>query len=149
MFRILVSPGAALTSPRIQALVSAKWLGTRPSLKSPLYRIHAKMSCFVLLKQEMLSALDFALASAGRSNPARMAMMAMTTSSSMSVKARRQGGRPGLFPHAGNSDSGIRDLSQDVCHCVIGLSAEDNGLDSARQSSARHDHLCVSMHTRC
>src|SRR5438552_7953061 len=68
----------------------------------------------MLFTQLMPIAFCFALASAGSSSPARMAMMAMTTSSSMSVKARRQGGRPGLFPHAGNSDSGIRDLSQDV-----------------------------------
>jgi hypothetical protein len=33
-------------------------------------------------------ALDFARESAGRSIPAKMAMMAITTSSSMSVKAR-------------------------------------------------------------
>src|SRR5258706_6526341 len=43
----------------------------------------------MLLMQAIACALLFALASAGRSNPARMAMMAMTTSSSMSVKARR------------------------------------------------------------
>src|SRR5437016_2023743 len=119
MFRILVSPGAALTSPRIQALVSAKWFGTRPSLKSPLYRIHANVSCFVLLKQAMLSAFAFALASAGSSSPARIAIMAITTSSSMSVKARRPHGRPDLFPHADNSDSGINDLSQDTDYWAV------------------------------
>ena len=38
-------------------------------------------------------ALSFALASAGKSMPAKMAMMAMTTSSSMRVKAERDEAR--------------------------------------------------------
>jgi hypothetical protein len=33
---------------------------------------------------------DFAFARVGKSNPARIAMMAMTTSNSMSVKARSE-----------------------------------------------------------
>src|SRR2546429_4826127 len=41
----------------------------------------------MLLTQSALSALDLALESAGNSSPARMAMMATTTSSSMSVNA--------------------------------------------------------------
>jgi hypothetical protein len=48
-------------------------------------------------------ALDLALANAGRSIPARMAMMAMTTSSSMSVKAFRPKLRVLVF-------NGIREL---------------------------------------
>ena len=47
----------------------------------------ARPICFKPLTQLIRWALDFALASAGRSNPARMAIMAITTSSSMSVKA--------------------------------------------------------------
>src|SRR6185437_11909202 len=43
----------------------------------------------ILFKQELCWALNFALASAGRSIAARMAIMAMTTRSSMRVKARR------------------------------------------------------------
>src|SRR5947208_2638589 len=78
--------------------------------------IHASVNCLVLLRQAMLNALDFAFASAGKSSPARIAIMAITTSSSMSVKARRRGGRSGLFAHADNSDSGIKDLSQDMSH---------------------------------
>src|SRR5258708_27130528 len=39
----------------------------------------------------MLTALALALAKAGRSNPARMAIMAMTTSNSIKVKARHPG----------------------------------------------------------
>src|SRR5438874_13225487 len=39
-------------------------------------------------------ALTFALASAGKSNPARIAMMAMTTKRSISVKPRNQMGDP-------------------------------------------------------
>ena len=40
-----------------------------------------------LLMQLMPNALDLALAKAGRSMPAKIAMMAMTTSSSISVNA--------------------------------------------------------------
>jgi len=39
--------------------------------------------------QEAARAFDCALAKAGNSNPAKTAMMAMTTNSSISVKARR------------------------------------------------------------
>jgi hypothetical protein len=40
--------------------------------------------------QLVVSALDFARARAGKSMPAKIAMMAMTTSSSMRVKPRKQ-----------------------------------------------------------
>src|SRR2546425_9955998 len=45
-------------------------------------------NCLMLLRQAMPWALVFALASAGKSKPARMAMMAITTRSSMSVNPR-------------------------------------------------------------
>src|SRR5260221_526749 len=44
------------------------------------------MICLVLFMQEMPVAFALAFESAGRSIPARIAMIAMTTSSSMSVK---------------------------------------------------------------
>src|SRR5262249_41642435 len=47
----------------------------------------ARPSCLVLLAHLIWMALDFALASAGNSNAARIAMIAMTTSSSMRVNA--------------------------------------------------------------
>jgi hypothetical protein len=47
--------------------------------------------CRWLLLHKALMADDRALASAGNSMPAKMAMMAMTTSSSMSVKAVDRG----------------------------------------------------------
>ena len=50
------------------------------------YRWLASINCLVLFMQEMPCALVFALAKAGRSNAARMAMMAITTSSSIRVK---------------------------------------------------------------
>ena len=43
-------------------------------------------SCFKLLMQTMFCAVDFAFESAGSNSAARMAMMAMTTSNSISVK---------------------------------------------------------------
>jgi hypothetical protein len=51
--------------------------------------------CFILATQEIRSALAFAAAKAGNNNAARMAMMAMTTKSSINVKARR---KPPLSP---------------------------------------------------
>src|SRR5438552_19040327 len=45
----------------------------------------ARPSCFMLLKQEMPCALVLALLRAGTSIPARMAMIAITTSSSIRV----------------------------------------------------------------
>ena len=45
------------------------------------------LSCRMLLMDCVALALAFALPSAGRSIPARTAMIAMTTSSSMSVNA--------------------------------------------------------------
>ena len=47
----------------------------------------ASWSCFVLFKQLVACALAFARVNAGNNIAARIAMMAMTTSSSMSVKA--------------------------------------------------------------
>src|SRR5260370_18211862 len=46
-----------------------------------------KPTCFSLLIQSKRLAFALALASAGRSNPARIAMIAMTTNNSISVKA--------------------------------------------------------------
>src|SRR5687768_13711436 len=45
------------------------------------------MSCLTLFRQPAPWAFSLALAKAGRSRPARIAMMAMTTSSSINVKA--------------------------------------------------------------
>ena len=42
--------------------------------------------CFMLFMQEVCLAFDFALERAGKSMAARMAMIAMTTSSSIKVK---------------------------------------------------------------
>jgi hypothetical protein len=56
--------------------------------------IIAKAICFTFDVQEIRLAFSFALARAGSSMLARMAMIAITTSSSMSVKAEdRRGGR--------------------------------------------------------
>src|SRR5215469_17652535 len=45
----------------------------------------AVVSCFTLLRQRVSCALDLAFASAGRSRAARIAIMAMTTKSSINV----------------------------------------------------------------
>jgi hypothetical protein len=58
------------------------------SLLSPAYIDQARMSCRELLTQLMALALSLALDKAGKSIAAKIAMIAMTTSSSIRVKAR-------------------------------------------------------------
>ncbi len=48
---------------------------------------NARAVCLKLFVHEIFRALSFALANAGRSKPAKMAMMAITTNNSMSVNA--------------------------------------------------------------
>ena len=60
---------------------------TSLSSLSPEYITQARPSCLLLFMQEMAWALSLALLRAGRSRAARIAMMAITTSSSMRVKA--------------------------------------------------------------
>src|SRR5690606_32282550 len=67
-------------------------LGTRFSSLSPAYMIQASESCFPLLRHLIPCAFVFALAKAGRSMLARIAMIAITTSSSIRVKPRWRGG---------------------------------------------------------
>ncbi len=55
--------------------------------QSETYMVLARASCFRLLVQLDCCAFAFALANAGKSIAARMAMMAMTTSNSIRVKA--------------------------------------------------------------
>src|SRR5260370_9465525 len=55
------------------------------SLLSSQYMLQARASCFSLLKQEAINAFCLALARAGSSIAARMAMIATTTSNSMRV----------------------------------------------------------------
>src|SRR2546427_2573686 len=66
-------------------------LGTLSELSSE-YIKYPNMSWRVLFMHEMPVALALALPSAGRSRLARIAIMAMTTSSSMSVNAPREVG---------------------------------------------------------
>src|SRR6266849_8567169 len=76
--------------PRLPALVTETDQGNLSPLSLAQTR-RPKLTCFSLAMQSMRFAFALALASAGRSNPARMAMIAMTTNNSMSVKARRNG----------------------------------------------------------
>src|SRR5882724_876663 len=69
---------------------------------SPAYITSARHNCFWLLMQMADCALRLAAASAGKSIAARMAMMAITTSSSMRVKA----GGVGFFFHLIKTSSG-------------------------------------------
>ena len=54
---------------------------------SPAYIMTARLICLVLLMQAMDSALSLALLNAGSNMAARIAMIAMTTSNSIKVKA--------------------------------------------------------------
>jgi hypothetical protein len=70
-------------------------VGSEYAIKLPVslaYMIPDKVSCLRLLTHFICCARNLALESAGSSMAARMAMMAMTTSSSIKVKARAQRG---------------------------------------------------------
>src|ERR1044071_6682346 len=72
------------------------------------YMHQAVMSCRELFRQTMPFAFDCALASAGKMSPARMAMTAMTVSSSTSVNAARGAGR---FRYAEYAMDGMKNFS--------------------------------------
>ena len=78
-------------SPKAQLLevvwlgMSTGLLGTSQSLLSSAYICQASVACLRLFRQTMARAFCFARARAGNNKPARIAMMAMTTSSSMRV----------------------------------------------------------------
>src|SRR5450759_4835399 len=69
--------------------VDAEFLGLGVILSSlsSAYSCQQSCNCFVLVKQAVMCALLFALANAGNNIAARIAMMAMTTRSSIKVKA--------------------------------------------------------------
>src|SRR5438876_710273 len=79
-------------SPKAQLFVFGVFirglLGTSQSLLSSLYIYQDNVVCLRLFRQTMACALAFARDKAGRSSPARIAMIAMTAKSSMRVKAR-------------------------------------------------------------
>src|SRR3989442_88859 len=99
IFKVFVSVKALpmshelVNSPQSVRLLQNHSLSGRPSLLSSAYICQQSWSCLRLLRQEMDCALAFALLSAGKRSEARIAMMAITTSSSMSVKARPTEGR--------------------------------------------------------
>src|SRR6266568_8462392 len=62
--------------------------GGKNSWLSPAYMWKPSPICLLLLQQAMALALSLALPNAGRSIAARIAMMAITTSNSISVKPR-------------------------------------------------------------
>src|SRR5204862_344616 len=67
------------------------------SLNSPAYIYQASRSCLLLFMHRMPWALALALAKAGNNRPARMAMMAITTNSSIKVKPLDWEGRVKFF----------------------------------------------------
>src|SRR5437016_12765619 len=81
-------------------------------MRSLLWRVyvcHASMICLELFRHMMPCALIFALLNAGSSNAARMAIIAMTTSSSIKVKAGRSRTRrqSGIIVLLGRSEFSI------------------------------------------
>ena len=97
-------PVSATTAP---ALFLQPSVGAKESLLSIEYICHARTNCFWLLAQAAPVALDFALAKAGKSMPAKIAMMAMTTSNSMRVKPELLNRRPEVRKgHASNFMNG-------------------------------------------
>src|ERR1017187_2171322 len=65
-------------------------LGGMASLQSSAYNCQANCNCFTLFMHLMPCALTFARDKTGNSSAARMAMIAITTSNSINVKARRE-----------------------------------------------------------
>src|SRR5580765_407420 len=63
---------------------------TSRSLLSVVYMTHARESCFWLLRQAAPVALSFALDNAGSNIAARIAMIAITTRSSIKVNAEER-----------------------------------------------------------
>src|SRR3954466_1899963 len=91
--RILGEFSSLVATPTIQRLLLV-WAPSGPGTShgnlSPWSLPHMRMArptCLRLFTQLIRWARALALARAGRSKPARMAMMAMTTNSSMRVKA--------------------------------------------------------------
>src|SRR5207237_10746050 len=72
----------------IHATAAHRELSGNELLKSPAYMLMARPHCLQLLAQRAFCAEALALAKAGNSRPARMAMIAMTTSSSIRVNAQ-------------------------------------------------------------
>src|SRR5215468_4855714 len=71
-------------------------------------------SCLRLFVQLMRAAASRTFWTAGTSRPIRIAMIAITTSSSISVKARRRGHAPRGGEHMGGSSEYARKTSQRV-----------------------------------
>src|ERR1043166_9255069 len=97
------------------------------SVLSMAYMCMARASCLLLFRQAVRLAFSFALARAGRSRPARIAMMAITTRSSIRVNAGRQTPRhrttrhgPGLNVFTLSEILSAPDMGGQVGH-VLGL----------------------------
>src|SRR6266487_4849305 len=98
------------------------------SLLSPAYMIQERPSCFRLFRHMIPCALVFAFANAGTSKPARMAMMAMTTSSSIKVK-------PGQELNPGDWLNRFRVFMVNVCLCSV--------LRQQGQKVTRENEKCI------
>src|ERR1041384_1531859 len=79
----LFSPPQTQSGSRL--LLDSPGQGKKKSLSSTYMKIPL-MSCFMLLRQRVPRACSFDLLRAGRSNAAKVAMMAMTTNNSTNVK---------------------------------------------------------------
>src|SRR5437762_14028357 len=93
MFVVFTSSHALPTTQEpLSATKKPPWFTIRlreiQSPSSDAYMIHAFWSWLRLFAHTVDCALDLAFASAGKSIPARIAIMAMTTRSSIRVKAR-------------------------------------------------------------
>src|ERR1022692_4465436 len=87
---VLVAPEAVSSlpvTPDTHEVLSFGTLRTMPPWKSSAYITQQSCICFILFKHCVFCAAFFARPSAGSNMAARMAMMAITTSSSIRVKA--------------------------------------------------------------
>src|SRR5579871_2778905 len=91
--RTLLTQLALEVGANVRRCGSPPRLYTRRSLFSPEYIVHPKISWRLLLMQRTDCARILERLKAGRRRPARIAMIAITTISSISVKAERNSAR--------------------------------------------------------
>src|SRR5579859_3668586 len=88
-----------------------------------MYIRTARPICLVLERQEIARAFSRACAKTGNRIAARMAIMAMTTSSSMSVKAERRALEPGAVKQFMSTSPSLASDDSNPVHVMTGALA--------------------------
>src|SRR2546427_12246210 len=99
----------------------------------------ASSSCLRLLKQRTVPAFALALASAGNNRPARIAIIAMTTSSSIRVKAARRAERLSPFRTIVAVDA---DINRSFLNRITGYVLKDS-CSFGRVNHSQREAVCA------